>query len=135
MEIVEETNNRKKHMGRKVAKIREFLGVKQESLAITIGVTQQTISKMEREEDIADEKLKEVANALGVTPEAIKSFDEDRVFYYINNVQEVHTNSVGIVNGDYKSINPIDKLVEVYERLLASEREKIELLKNLKKDR
>ena len=31
-----------------------------------------------------------------------------------------------------KKLNPIEKIVELYERLLKSEREKIELLKNSK---
>lgn len=132
MEIMEDTNYRKRHLGRKIAKIREFLDVKQEALAIKLGVTQQSVSKLEKDEDIPDEKLKEVANALGITPEAIRNFDEEKIFYYINNIQ---TNSGAVVNGDFSgTLNPLDKLVEVYERLLESEREKIELLKNLNKE-
>ena len=33
----------------------------------------------------------------------------------------------------HNKINPLDKIVELYERLLQSEREKIELLKNANK--
>jgi len=38
-------------------------------------------------------------------------------------------NSTGAFNNFNCTFNPIDKVVELYERLLASEREKIELLK------
>lgn len=130
MEIMEDINYGKKRMGRKIAKIRDFMGIKQEALALKLGVTQQSISKMEQEDELPDEKLKEVADALGISPEAIKNFDEEKIFFYINNVED---HSVGVVNGDYHNNNPVDKLIEVYERLLASEREKIELLKNLNK--
>lgn len=116
-------------IGRKIAKIRTFKGIKQEALATALGISQQAVSQLENEEKISDERLKLVAEALGVTPEIINGFDEERIFFYINNVQN---NSVGVVNGDYHNhINPTEKLIEVYERLLASERDKIELLKNI----
>ena len=35
-----------------------------------------------------------------------------------------------IQNNIIQQINPVDKIIELYERLLQSEREKIELLKN-----
>lgn len=124
---MEKIEIRNRNIGRKIAKIRTFKGIKQEALAITLGMSQQAVSQLEKEEFISDEKLKEVADALGVTADIIKNFDEEKIFFYINTVQ---TNSVGVVNGDYHNyVDPTDKLVEVYERLLVSEREKIELLK------
>lgn len=119
---------RKKHLGRNIAKIREFRGIKQETLADVLGITQPSVAKMESEETVSDERLEKVAEALGVTPEVIRNFDVDRVFYYINTVQ---SNSVGVVNGDC-IFNSGDKVAEIYERLIKSEQEKIELLKRLK---
>nr|WP_312208730.1 helix-turn-helix domain-containing protein [Sphingobacterium multivorum] len=126
---MEDYKTKNKSIGRNIAKIRNFKGIKQEALAHSLGVSQQAVSQFEKEVNISDEKLLEVANALGVTPEIIKHFDEEKIFYYINTVT---ANSVGVVNGDYHNhINPTDKLIEVYERLLASEKEKIELLKKI----
>jgi transcriptional regulator with XRE-family HTH domain len=127
------SSQRTKHMGRNMARVREFKGVKQGTLAKLLGVTQAAISKLESEETIPDEKLEEVAKALGVTPDTIKNFDEDKIMYYINNVKNKSCAFINELHGDFKGqFNPIDKLVEVYERLLASEKEKIELIKKLK---
>lgn len=46
--------------------------MKQEALAQALGTNQQAIFAMENSETIDEEKLMEVAKALGVTPEAIK---------------------------------------------------------------
>jgi len=48
--------------------------MKQEALAMAMGTNQQAISAIENSETIDDEKLLEVAKALGVTVEAIKNF-------------------------------------------------------------
>lgn len=135
MEKTEYQGYRKKNTGQKIARIREFLGVKQEVLALTLGITQQAVSKMEKEEDISDDKLQEIAKALGVPVESIKDFEEGKVIYNINHIQTV---TGAALNGSEFSgtinQNPLEKVVEMYERLLESEREKIELLKKLKED-
>ncbi|TWR31505.1 helix-turn-helix transcriptional regulator [Mucilaginibacter pallidiroseus] len=127
------------HIGRKISKIRELRGIKQEALAALLGISQQAISKIEQSEEVEDLALNKIAAALGVTPEAIKNFSEDAVLNIINNTFTSHdTSTLNAINFQ-PTFNPIDKLVEVfeenkklYEQLLASEREKIELLKNLK---
>jgi transcriptional regulator with XRE-family HTH domain len=121
------------HIGRKISKIRELRGMKQEALAALLGVSQQAISKIEQSFEVEDLALEKIAQALGVTSDAIKEFSEEAVFNYFNNF---HDNSTG----DFRhhcTFNPIDKLIEVYEenkklyeQLLASEREKVELLKS-----
>ena len=47
-------------------------------------------------------------------------FTEDSVF---NNINNFHDHSI------QNNFNPIEKVIELYERLLQSEREKVELLK------
>ncbi len=85
-----------------------------------IGVTQGAISKMEQSENVDEEKLKMVADALGVSVEAIKSFNEDAL---VNNIQNTfYDNSI------QNLFNPIEKIVELYERLLESERKRVEVL-------
>ena len=118
------------HIGRKISRIRELRGMKQDALAANLGITQQAISKLEQSENVEDETLEKVAKVLGVSPEAIKSFSEEAIF---NNINTFHDNSS---LNDYSSLlnyqctfNPIDKIVELYERLLKSEQEKNELLK------
>ncbi|RKR82813.1 DNA-binding XRE family transcriptional regulator [Mucilaginibacter gracilis] len=120
------------HIGRKISKVRELKGIKQETLASLMGVSQQAISKIEQSPDVEDLALEKIAQALGVTADAIKNFTEEAVFNYFNNF---HDNSTG----DFRhhcTFNPLDKLMELveenkslYERLLASEKEKNELLK------
>lgn len=123
------------HIGRKIGKIRELRGIKQETLAAELGISQQAISKIEQSEDVENEALTKIAKILGVTPEAIKNFSEEAVVNYFNTFNDNSSNN-GAVYAFNSTFNPIDKLVEVfeenkklYEQLLASEREKIELLK------
>jgi len=61
------------HIGRKISRIRELKDMKQEALAQALGISQQTVSAIENSETIDDEKLIEVAKALGVSVEAIKT--------------------------------------------------------------
>src|ERR1700759_2021457 len=124
------------HLGRKISKIRELKGIKQDALAFELGISQQAISKIEQAQDVEDEVLSKIAKVLGVTPEAIKNFSEEAVVNYFNTFNDNSTNN-GAVYAFNSTFNPIDKLVEVYEenkklyeQLLASEREKVELLKN-----
>lgn len=130
---MEETIFNKKPLtiGQKVERIRTFRGFKQEYLASKLGVSQQTVSKIEQQEEIEDALLKQIAEALGVTPEVIRNFDDDKITYHINNVYDVHDFEIKD-NGNFiaQQINPIEKIAELYERLLQSEREKLELLKN-----
>ena len=128
------------HIGRKISKIRELRGLKQEALAALLGVSQQSISKIEQSAEVEDLALDKIAVALGVSPEAIKNFNEDAVLNIINNTFTSHdTSTLNAINFQ-PTFNPLDKLVEVfednkklYEQLLASEREKVELLKNSKR--
>lgn len=119
------------HIGRKIVRIRELRGMKQDTLASAIGVSQQTISRIEQSELVDDDKLEMIASALGVTVEAIRNFNEDAIINHMNNIHNNHDNSVNAVV--YYQMSPIDKITELYERLLASEREKIALLEKLVK--
>jgi transcriptional regulator with XRE-family HTH domain len=126
------TNN---HIGRKISRIRELRGIKQETLASDLGVSQQTVSRIEQSETIEDDVLAKVAGVLGVSAEAIKNYSDEAVIYNIqNNYEGSHNQGANV--GSQVNFNPIDKLVELfeenkklYERLLASEREKVELLR------
>jgi transcriptional regulator with XRE-family HTH domain len=114
------------HIGRKISKIRELRNMKQETLASLMGVSQQSISKIEQSAEVEDLALEKIATALGVTADAIKNFTEEAALNYFNTFND---NSTGAFNNFNCTFNPIDKVVELYERLLQSEREKVELLK------
>lgn len=123
------------HIGRKISRIRELRGMKQETLAEAMGLSQQSISHIEQSETVEEEKLEQVAKALGVTKEAIKNFSEEAVFNYFSNFYD---NSTGQVYNNNCTFNPLDKLLEVqeenkklYERLLKAEQEKISYLEKL----
>jgi len=131
------------HMGRKISRIRELKDMKQEALAQAMGTNQQTVSILENSEEIDDEKLKEVAKALGVSVEAIKNFSDEGVINYFNTFTEndfSHSQGTNFGSNNTCTFNPLDKLVEVYEenkklyeRLLKSEQDKIEYLEKLLK--
>ena len=123
----------KVHIGRKVGRLREIRGIKQEAIAQELGVTQQAVSKLEQSEFIEDEVLEKIAKVLGVTSDAIKNFNEEAIVNIIvNSFSDFKDNASGINYNCDLNFNPIDKLVELYERLLQSEREKIEILKGNK---
>ncbi|WP_443947389.1 helix-turn-helix domain-containing protein [Pedobacter sp. AW1-32] len=125
--------NTRMHLGRKISRIRELRGMKQEALANELGISQQAISKLEQSEDIEDSTLEKVAKVLGVTTEGIKQYSDEAVFNVISNTfhNTSSDNSTLIASSlNYQpTFNTIEKIVELYERLLASEREKIDLLK------
>ncbi|PAM92379.1 transcriptional regulator [Flavobacterium sp. IR1] len=119
------------HIGRKISRIRELRDMKQDALALAIGTNQQTISIIENSAEIDDEKLKEVAIALGVSVEEIKNFSEEAVLNIIGNT----LNEGSVINGSAYNcnFNPLDKVVELYERLVLAEREKVQYLDKLLK--
>lgn len=128
-ETIEKRNQR--HDGRNVQKVRVYMGVKQEGLAYDLGISQSEVSKIEQQEVIDDELLTKIGGVLGVSPDVIREFDVERAIYNINSYKDA-TISDGATTTVYaatQNINPIEKIVELYERLLQSEREKIEILK------
>jgi transcriptional regulator with XRE-family HTH domain len=126
------TTAKPKHIGRNISRIRELKGMKQEALAMAIGLSQQSVSNIESSETIETEKLTEIAKALGVTVEAIENFSEESVFNFFNNFYD---NSVNNSNGQGASgpifnFNPLDKMIELYERLVQAEKELVQAEKD-----
>lgn len=117
----------KTHQGRNVKRIREILGVKQDALAIDLGLTQQAVSQLEQKETIDPVILEQVAKSLNVSVDAIKNFNEEAA---INNIQNNYDSSVVNSQINYQ-YNPVEKIVELYEALLKSEREKTAMLQKM----
>ena len=128
------TETRPRNIGRNISRIRELRGMKQGALADAIGTTQQTISNIETSETVDFEKLVEIAKALGVTVEAIENFTEEYVFNFFNNFYDNSSSQGNSFNqGMNATFNPLDKVVELYERLVQAEKEKVEYLEKLLK--
>ncbi len=131
-----------KHIGRNIARIREMRGMKQETLAELLGVSQQKISLFENAEALEDTKLEPIAKALEISVEALKNFSEDAFFNIISNTfnNTSNDNSTLIASSlNYRpTFNPLDKLLEsyeenkkLYERLLETEKEKSRVIEEL----
>ncbi|HWI90457.1 MAG TPA: helix-turn-helix transcriptional regulator [Flavisolibacter sp.] len=124
------------HEGRNVKRIREMLGVKQEALAMDLGISQQAVSQLEQKEALDKEMLEKISEVLKVPVDAIKNFDSDKVIYNIScnfSDNAVNNNAINIQN-----INPVEKWLEaleenkkLYEQLLKAEREKNVLLERI----
>lgn len=133
VEIKEKENRR--HVGRNLQRIRVYLGMKQEALAADLGVNQQVISKIEKQEEIEEGFLKRIAEVLGISEEVIKDFDVEKTIFNINhhNYKDANISEGATTYAIVQQINPLEKIVELYERLSKSEQDKIEILKKYMK--
>ena len=133
------TATKPKHIGRNISRIRELRGMKQEALAIAIGVSQQSVSNIEASEIVDEEKLSAIAEALGVSAEGIKNYSDEAVFNIIGNTYHNTSsdNSTLIASSmNYQpTFNTIEKIVELYERLVQAEKDKVEYLEKLLKEK
>ncbi len=130
MEAIEEN-----HQGRNAQRIRIYLGIKQDALAKDLGITQSQVSTIEQQPAIEEPMLTKIAGALGVTPDLIKKFDVAKAIYNINHYRDSTINGANSGSGTaHQNINPLEKVVELYERLLKSEREKLQLFIKNKSD-
>ncbi len=120
------TTAKPKHIGRNISRIRELKGMKQEALAIAIGVSQQSVSNIESSETIDQERLLDIAKVLGVTVEALENFSEESVFNFFNNFYDNSASNGQGASGPIFTFNPLDKMVELYERLVQAEKELVQ---------
>ncbi|GJN60189.1 helix-turn-helix domain-containing protein [Elizabethkingia anophelis] len=129
--------NKKIHQGRNIKRFREMLGIKQDALAYELGEdwNQKKISLLEQKESVEKDILEQVAKILKVPTEAIENFDEDSAINIIANTFHdsavANTFTEGAQANFHCTFNPLDKVMELFERLLASEREKVELMKEI----
>lgn len=127
------------HEGRNVKRIREILGIKQDTLANELGLSQQSISQLEQRETIDQELLERISAILNVPVEAIRNFDDQTVVNIISNTFNNESQSQNIYNSpQHCNFHPLEKLMEaidenkkLYEKLLESEREKVAMLERM----
>jgi transcriptional regulator with XRE-family HTH domain len=122
------------HEGRNVKRIREILGIKQDALAMDLGLSQQAVSALEQKEALDKGMLEKIAAVLKVPSEAIKNFDEQAAINIISN-----TFNDNAVNMNYQcTINPLEKYIEameenkkLYQELLKEKDEKLAILERM----
>ena len=126
--------NHKVHEGRNIKRFREMLGIKQDALAFDLNMSQQAVSLLEQKETIDTPLLQKISALLKIPVEAIQNFDEEQAVNVIANTytfQDFKDNAVASGFNYQPSFNPIDKMVELYERMLQQQKELIEKLERL----
>ena len=143
----EELTNGRVHHGRNIRRTRIEKNIKQDALCKLVNLAQPTISKYEKMRVIDDEMLHRFARALDVPFDYLKTLEEDaQTVVFENNTVNNNDNGASGANitiGAVKSytedtdnrvdnrinnFNPIDKITELYERLLKEKDEKYEAL-------
>ena len=131
------------HHGRNIRRTRVEKNMNQEGLSELVHLSQPAVSKYEKMRVIDDEMLQRFARALNVPFDYLKTLEEDAqtVVFENNTVNDSEQNTGGakISIGTVKSytedtdssndnrvnnFNPIDKITELYERLLKEKDEK-----------
>ncbi|WP_222165412.1 helix-turn-helix domain-containing protein [Edaphocola aurantiacus] len=125
------TTNRKAHEGRNIKRFREMLGIKQDALAADLGHdwNQQRVSLLEQRETIELDVLQQIAAVLHLPVEAIQNFDEEQAVNIISNTFNDQSNGYNYYPNFH--FNPLDKMVELYERMLLQQKEMIDRLEQL----
>lgn len=117
------------HQGRNIKRTRIEKNINQDTLSEKVHMSQPTVSRYENMRVIETEILERFASALNVPVEYLETLEEDAqtvVFENITNNDQAKY--IGYLeNIEDKSItnfNPIDKVSELYERLLKEKDEK-----------
>ncbi|NDV78682.1 helix-turn-helix domain-containing protein [Dysgonomonas sp. 511] len=130
------------HHGHAMKRIRKALGMKQEVMAEKLGVGQASVSRLEQQREIDSETLEKIAKALDISVNVLREMQEDPVTIIIeNNTFESGSNNIG-TGSDNENIvnynNPIEEILkltqekqELYERLLALEKERSQMLEKM----
>ncbi len=123
--------NKKIHQGRNIRRFREMLGIKQDALAYELGGdwNQKKISLLEQKETIETSILQQVSAVLKIPVEAIENFDEEQAVNIISNTFNDQSNGYNYY--PTFAFNPLDKMVELYERMLKQQQDMIDRLEKL----
>ncbi|HCM19440.1 MAG TPA: transcriptional regulator [Porphyromonadaceae bacterium] len=126
------------HHGHAIKRFRRTLGIKQETLASEMGLSQALISTYEQRKVLNDDVIEHFAKALNVAPELIKELEEDPVTVIIENNTFEKGSGAAYYNVINNNPDPVDRLIELsnektalYERILELEKEKNALLEKL----
>ena len=130
---METTFTKRNSHGANLKRWREWRGIKQEVLADKIGVSQATLSGYEKKDELEPEVLEKITKALDIPIEAITELNEGALINIYSGTWQDNATAAGSIQN--QTINPIDKIVELYERLLKAEQEKVAMLHEIIKDK
>ena len=117
------------NIGPKIRKIREIKGYSQEYIASKMSIKQNSYSKLESgETNLSIDRLMEICSVLEIELSTLMNFDEKMVF---NNCTQ---------NGNFGEnntfvFNAVEKIQELYERIIKAKNEEIETLNKLLKQK
>ncbi|WP_455584005.1 helix-turn-helix domain-containing protein [Bacteroides sp.] len=126
----EELQNLNVHHGHNIRRTRIEKGIKQDAMAKLVNLSQPAVSRYEQTKVIDDEMLRRFSRALNVPVEYLKTLEEDAPSVVFENISnDVHDNDnistpSGYAQSTTNNFNPIDKITELYERLLKEKDEK-----------
>lgn len=120
--------------GEVVAKLRRMQGIKQEALGkmCPSNFSQQKISEFESQVVIEEPTLEELAEALGVTVEFIKNFNDDNAIYNIQHNHDFKDHAVAHQNHQ-PIFNESPKLTSLLEKLIEDDKVKTQAIIDLTK--
>lgn len=125
------------HIGHNIKRIREIQGIKQEAFGQLCRnrYSQQRISDFENMVALDEPLLDELATALGVTPDFVKSFRDENVIYHIQNNSNstFNDNSIGPNTQPTFNYDGSDKLVALLEKFIEEDRMKTQSISELSK--
>ncbi len=139
-----QTQSKKLHVGRNIQTIRYIRGISQADLGVKLEdrlnrpFSQQLVSDIEGRENVDDDDLlKQIAEILQVTPDALKSLDLDNAINVIGNTfnnNDSATQNYNLPIYHQSTIhqtynNPLDKLIELFEKEKAELKAENERLK------
>jgi transcriptional regulator with XRE-family HTH domain len=131
---------RKIKQGEVVAKLRRMQGIKQEALGkmCPSNFSQQKISEFESQVVIEEPTLEELAEALGVTVEFIKNFNDDNAIYNILNNKNTYNDNAqdnSHLQHYYPTINYNERkeITSLLEKLVEDDKVKTQAIVDLTK--
>lgn len=112
-------------IGHKIRSIRIKKGIDTIELANALGLTKQAVGRIERNEvDVSYENLKTISDTLGVSIPDIEEYEDTYTFNIYNNT---HSQGLGVVN--FFSDSKSKDVLELLEQILITQKEIIQLLK------
>lgn len=123
---------KKNNHGANARRWREWRDIKQDVLADQIGVSQATLSGYEKKSKLEPEVIEKIAKALDIPEEAITELGESTsINIFSGTWQDNAANYAANCQNYNPTFNPLEKVVELYERLLKAEQEKVAMLQEI----
>lgn len=124
------------HQGRNIKKLREMLGIKQETLASELGWNQKRMSVLEQKEQIDLPVLEKISAILNIPVEVITNFDEDKAIQFISNTINNNNSDHAVMYGaalynSFPNFNPVEKWLETLDEIKKLNEDKIALYERM----